>query len=270
MPARRLTALGLFALAAACDRAMPLSPIGPASPTVTALTIAGADAVLTGVSTNYTAAATMSDGSTRTITPVWTTSNPAVASVDGAGRTEGLAHGATTLSATYQERSVSKTVQVVNDYGGTWEGRYVTACRDTGELAYLDGGWCLAGPGRVGSGGGILLRVVQSGKDLSDITATFASYRGTLKGLVSSDGRLTLSGLLTVEDAPYNWPSLTLATVQVGPWNTTLDRTHVMAGRWAAVYTSLVGNKGTAHTEHELLTMTRVSTSVLRAPPIRR
>jgi hypothetical protein len=141
MRARRLTALGLFAMAAACDRAPPLSPIGPASPTATALTIAGADAVLTGVSTNYTAAATMSDGSTRTITPVWTTSNPAVASVDGAGRTEGLAHGATTLTATYQERSVSKTVQVVNDYGGTWEGRYlVTACRDTGELSYLDGG----------------------------------------------------------------------------------------------------------------------------------
>ena len=43
----------------------------------------------------------------------------------------------------YQGRSVSRTVQVVNNYGGTWEGTYVVrACTDTGDLTDHDGGWC--------------------------------------------------------------------------------------------------------------------------------
>ena len=93
----------------------------------------------------------------RTVTPAWTSSNPAVASVDGAGRLDGQAHGSTTLTATFEGRSVSKTVQVVNNYEGTWKGRYVIrACDDSGIFedgiyggAYSDvpysRGWCNVG-----------------------------------------------------------------------------------------------------------------------------
>ena len=87
--------------------------------------IAGPDAVLTGLSASYSVTATLSDGITGTVRPAWTSSNAEVASVDSGGRVEGRGHGSTNLTASYQGRSVSKTVQVVNNYGGTWEGSYV-------------------------------------------------------------------------------------------------------------------------------------------------
>jgi hypothetical protein len=134
-----------------------------------------------GLSETYIATATFSDGITQTGTTGWTSSNPGVATVDAAGRLEGRAHGSTTLTATYSGRTASKTVQVVNNYRGTWKGRYVIrACRDTGELADRDGGWCRAGPYRVGLVYDIRMTLVQGGNDLSDITGTLGDFGGTM------------------------------------------------------------------------------------------
>ena len=83
------------------------------------LIISGIDAVLTGVSTTYTVTATLSDGTTRAVSPTWTSSNTDVASVDSSGRLEGRAHGTTTLTATHDGISATKSVQVVNNYRGT-------------------------------------------------------------------------------------------------------------------------------------------------------
>jgi hypothetical protein len=251
---RLVSALALLMQVIGCGDKNPTAPTGPA---VTGLTITGADAVLTGVSTTYTATLS-ADGTSRPVTPVWISSNPEVATVDSAGRLEGRAHASTTLSASSGGQRATKTVQVVNNYGGTWEGSYVIrACADTGDLTDHDGGWCLVGPGRVGSVSGIRMTLVQSGQNLSEITATIGSFGETITGIVSPDGRLNLGGTLTLHD--FDYPDIIIATAQLSNWNTRLEGADGMTGRWSEDLTSLVFRIGTAHTDNELATMKRIS-----------
>jgi hypothetical protein len=83
---------------------------------------------------------------------------------------------------------------------------------------------------------------------------------------VSDDGRLSLGGTLTIRDFDYR--DIVIATLQVSSWETNLDGSGGMTGRWAQDLTSLTGRIGAAHTENELVTMTRVSTSVLPASAV--
>lgn len=244
-------------------------PTAPAAPTVTGLALSGVDAVLTGVLSTYTATATMSDGTSREVTPTWTSSNPGVASVDSAGRVDGRAHGSTSLTAAHEGRSASKTVQVVNNYAGGWEGRFVVrACKDSGDLIDRDGGYCRT-LYRVGNEGSIGLRLTQTGSNLSQISATLGLnelrpfwHEGKLEGVVTSDGRLNLGGTFSIRDY---YGELTLATVHVKAWETNLSGPGVMTGRWSQHYTSLFFRIGTADTENDLVTMTRGSTTALPA-----
>jgi hypothetical protein len=255
--ARLLAVLGLVAVANGCSEKNPAAP-GQAATTVTGLAITGADAVATGLSTSYTANAAFADGGTRAVAPVWASSNPGVGSVDNTGGFTGRTHGSTTLTATYEGRSVSKTVQVVNDYSGTWEGRYVvTACTDSGDRTDHDGGWCLAGPGRVGTVYPITMTLVQGGKNLNEITRTFGHSRDTITGEVTADGRLVLAGTLPERD--FDYAEVVIGTVQFSSWDTSLDAAGGMAGRWSEDSTSYTGRRGSAHTVNELVTMTRVS-----------
>ena len=170
----------------------------------------------------------------------------------------GRTHGSTTLTATYEGRSVSKTVQVVNNYAGTWEGRYVVkACTDSGDLTDHDGGWCLAGPGRVGTVYAITMTLVQSGKDLQEITRTFGHNRDTISGQVTADGRLVLAGTLPERD--FDYAEVVIGTVEFSSWDTGLDAAGGMTGGWSEYSTSYTGRRGTSHTVNELVTMTRVS-----------
>ena len=121
------SALALVILVLGCGSHSPTAP--PASSTVTGVTITGVDTLLTGLSTFYTVTAALGDGTSRTVTPIWSSSNPEVATVDVIGRLEGRAHGSTILTASSGGQTVSKTVRVINNYGGTWEGRFVVnAC----------------------------------------------------------------------------------------------------------------------------------------------
>jgi hypothetical protein len=246
-----------------CGDKNPTRPTGSGTG-VTDFAITGPDAVLSGLSASYVGTATLADRSTRTVTAAWTSSNPAVASVDGSGRLDARSHGSTTLTATYDGRSVSKPVRVVNNYGGSWVGKYVRrACTDTGDLTNHDGGWCLAGPGRVGAVEGILLKLVQSGNNLSEIAGTIGTYRETMTGTVRPDGRLSLGGTLIVRD--YYYDDFIVGTVEVGSWDTNLDGTGGMTGRFSEDLTFLTGRIGTAHTENEFVAMTRLSANTLPA-----
>jgi hypothetical protein len=266
-PLRLALILGLITWSTGCGDKNPTRPTGQA-PALTSLAITGDDAVLTGVSASYSVTATLTDGTTRTVTPTWTSSNPGVASVDTAGRLDGRTHGSTNLMASYEGRSASKSVQVINNYGGTWVGRYVIrACADTGELTDHDGGWCQSGPGHVGTVDGIRLTLVQGGKNLSEITGTVGSFRETITGLVTADGRLNVGGTLTERDFDYR--EVTIAILELGSWETSLDSTGGMTGRWAQDLTFLTGRRGTAHTENEVVTMSRFSSNVLPASAIR-
>ena len=256
--ARPLLVFGLAALATGCDREPPAGPSGAAPLTVTGLTVTGPEAVLTGVSTPFLATATFSDGRTQTGTTVWTSSNPAVATVDAGGQVVGLAHGSTTLTATYVGRTVSKTVQVVNNYGGSWVGKYVVnAC---------DGfpGWC---EDTLWAAFSISLEILQAGRDQSEISASFGlpsvfpvEMRATIGGRVTPDGRLNLGGTSDLTDRRGVW-----ATFQVGGSDMSLSSPNAMRGRWehslSGVPTSRPPFSG--YQQNELLTMTRVTSSVL-------
>jgi hypothetical protein len=253
------SALALVILAMACGSKNPSTPTGP---TVTGLAITGPDAVLTGVSTGYNVTARLADGTSRAVTPTWSSSNPEVATVDSAGELEGRTHGSTTLTAASEGQTVSKTVHVVNNYGGTWEGRFtVKGCDATPpgvcaaqEVDFFDFD--------------ITLQISQTGTDQSDINAmlklpSFFEGRANVRGRVSADGRLNLTGTSDLtDDRGTTW-----ATFTVGAWDTTLTN-GAMTGRWAQRINT-VRPASTEYTENELVTMNRIGNATAGAMRVR-
>jgi len=254
------------ALVTACgDKPNPVGPDSPLPPAVASLVINGPDYVLTHSTTAYTVNATLSDGSTRTVTLSWSSSSVDVATIDNAGRLDGRAHGSTTLTAAHDGRSASKTVQVVNNYGGSWSGRYIyRACRDSG--IFRDGighdvPWCRYLLNRIGSER-FTFTLSQTGTNYREVRATFGpecdsfTGSGTIFGVVTADGRLNLEGTLKSLDWFCN-PDM---DVQVGGWDTNLDGAGNMIGRWAQNRT-IFGQQGSAYEEVELVTMSRSATA---------
>ena len=229
------------------------SPIAPASATLGGLTITGADAVLTGNSTFYTVTATFADGTSRTVTPTWSSSNPETASVNSAGQLEGRAHGSATLTASSGGQTVSKTVHVVNNYGGTWAGSFIVKRCDAppGSCAAMEVDFFSFQ---------ISLAISQTGTDLSDIKATlsipnwFDGARANISGRVSSDGRLNLGGSSELISHGRTW-----ATFTIGAWDTALSDA-AMTGRWAQRLDYLPP-VGTEYMENELVTMKLISST---------
>jgi hypothetical protein len=253
---------------AACDHKTPAAPSQPAI-TVNGLAISGPDALLTGLAASYTVTATLSDGSTATVTPVWTSNNPTVASVDSGGRLEGRSHGSTSVSAAYEGRSASKIVQVVNNYGGVWKGTSVArACTDSGELTNFDGGWCRSGWARVGN---VIqapdMTLVQTGANLSEITGTFSYFEEPIKGVVTPDGRLTLSGTFTDRDW-WDDPAVIFDALQITAWDSNLSAPGVMAGRWSEHLVSLYPRRGEGDVDLEIITLTRMATTPAASPAV--
>ena len=262
--------LMIATLVTACgDQPNPVAPNSPAAPAVASLVISGAHYILTGSTAAYTATATLSDGSTRTVTPSWSSSAVNVATVDNAGGLDGRAHGSTTLTAAHDGRTASKTGQVVNNYGGSWSVRYVIrACRDSGVFtdgfivgSLSDVPWCQVLKSN-GAERSFAFTLSQTGANYSEIRATFSPDHdwatGTVSGIVTADGRLHLDGTLKVLDW-YGNPSW---DVQLSAWDTNLDRVSGMTGRWAQNYT-IVGrqDRGSAYEEVELVTLSRRATA---------
>jgi len=253
---RRLIVVAVLVsgFAAACGgNESPAAPTTPTAPTVSSLAISGLDAVRTGFFSNYTATATLSNGTTQVVTPAWTSSNTAIATVDSSGRLDGLTHGSTNLAASHQGRSASKTVQVVNNYGGGWSGTYVVrACDHSGVFAAVR--WCQ--DFRVGAVGPITLALSQSGNDQRQIAGTLAlgNLAGNVTGSVTGDGRLNLGGSFNVTSSGVTF------TFQFGGWDTRLNGPGVMVGRWAQNLTA-IGVTGNSYQENELVTMTQTSSS---------
>ena len=242
-----------FLIAACGDDATKVVAPDSVSPSLRALTIAGADAILTGAPSGYVASGTFSNGTTASVPATWRTSNPAVATVDSTGRVEGRTQGSVNLTASYQGRDVSKTVQVVTNYSGRWQGEYrVLSCEDDGDLANHDGGWChtVYVPGHVYR---IAVDITQDPTDLTSVAAKLSDeiYRGSVGG----DGGLTVTGVNDV----FDWDRENIIAIREIHWNAGLSADGGMAGRFREDYKSIYFRKGTAQMEYELLTLTRSS-----------
>jgi hypothetical protein len=231
----------------------PTSTPAPATPTVSSLRIDGSDALRTGLTADYTATVTLSNGTTQTVTPAWSSSNSGVAAVDGNGRVTGQSHGQSTLTAAHQGVSATKAVSVIANFGGQWSGRYVMrACDQSGIFAIV--GYC-QGLGPIGSTGPISLALTQGGTDQSQLSGTInfgGSLSGNVTGNVTSDARMVIGGSFDVNSSGVTF------TFRVGGWESRLSGTSSMTGRWADNLTA-VGVPGNAYTENELQTMTRSS-----------
>lgn len=236
----------------------PTSTAAPAAPTVSSLRIDGADAVRTAFSSDYTATAVLSNGTTQTVTPTWSSSASSVASVDGNGRVTGQSHGSATLTATHQGATATKIISVVANFGGQWSGRYVLrACDQSGVFLAIE--YCQE-IGPVGSTGPITLSLTQGGTDQNQVSGTISFggiLTGNVAGNVTADARLVLGANFNVNASGVTF------TFRVGGWDSRLSGPSNMTGRWSDNLTA-VGVPGNAYTENELQTMTR--TTVAEAP----
>jgi hypothetical protein len=238
------------ALASVCS-----NPARP-SETVSELAISGADTALTGLPTSYTAHVTFADGTTRTATATWTSNNTQVAVVDDAGRLEARAHGSVVLTASFLSRQASKTVQVVNNYAGSWSGQYVVRVCDKSGQHDRDGG-CR---GIVGSESEVRLRLTQTGGTMREIGGTLdlggVAFGVAIRGVVTADGRLNLDGRF---DLPDFYGYGVCCSLEIGGWDTRLSGLDAMMGRWTQRFTYLPWT-GHSYMESEIVSMTRAPT----------
>ena len=246
-PFQLVSALALVTLTMGCGSKPPTSPTA-VTPAVTGLAIHGAEAILTGAAADYTVAVTLSDGTSKAATPAWTSSNPAVATINDAGRLEGRSHGSTILTASSAGQTVSKTIRVINNYGGSWDGQFV-----------VNG--CNAPPGACASleidffSFPVSLTVSHSESDPGQVTAefvlpTFGQLQSLLSGNVTADGRLNLSGSAPLTNGGVS------GTFTVGAWDTILVDGNSMKGHWVQRLT-LVKPAYDEIMENELVTMKR-------------
>ena len=114
--------LTVAVLATACSKSSPTGPSGSGgnggAPTVASIAVAGSNAIDVSATTQLTATATLSDGTTRNVTStaVWQSSNPAVATVT-AGRVLAVSAGTATISAASDGRTgqLGVTARAVDD-----------------------------------------------------------------------------------------------------------------------------------------------------------
>jgi len=192
----------------------------------------------------------MSDGSAQSVTATWASSNPDVASVASNGDVTALVNGTTTITATYQGRTASKTVRAVSNFGGTWSGTYrIAKCDQSAAFA----GWC-TGIGGVGAVLPLALSLSQGGTSRDQITGTISlgSITGNTSGNVTGDGRLNIGGTFT------NAISGTVFVVTIGGWDTRLSGASGMSGGWSQNVRAN-GFSGNAYQENTLVSMTHTS-----------
>ena len=111
--------LGLAVLTAACSKS-PTSPSDGGAPgggntaTVTSVTVSGTLSVSEGSTSQLTATANMSDGTTMNVSnqATWATSNSTVATVSGTGLVTGVRNGTADVTALYRGQTGRQTLQV--------------------------------------------------------------------------------------------------------------------------------------------------------------
>lgn len=250
--------LGVLLLTMACGGKSTTAPtpVTPVAPTLTSLTITGLEAVRSNFFTTYTATAGLSNGTSQdvTSTTTWTSTNPNIGSMTPAtpGRLDANAHGTIVITAAYQGRSSTKTVNVVQNFGGQWSGvSIVRACDQSG--AFRDIRWC-QGYGLVGSQVGFSLGLAQGGTDRSQITGNVnvGSITGPITGTVTADGRLNLGGTYTFTN---NGVSVQMT---IGGWNTSASAGDRMTGTWSQNLT-VPGFSGNAYEQHEIINVTHLT-----------
>ena len=173
------------------------SPSAPSTPTVTpqsVTVVSSSDRIFIGASETFTATATMSDGSTRSVSGTWGTDAAGVATVDASsGRVTGMGSGMVTVFVDYQGRRGTKLIRGLPNYQGTWSGSYVVrSCSQTGIFTQVNA--C----GDTLSVNRVLPTNLNLTQDADRVQGRFhlGTLGGDATGPVQTDGRLAMSGVI--------------------------------------------------------------------------
>lgn len=223
------------------------------------LTITPATGLLKiGASATFSTFAVFPDGSGQTIAAEWSIDRPAVATVQSTGVVTALAPGTATLMARTAGRSASRSLRVIPDYAGSWEGtRTVIECLggDPGVCTPTPCptlGVCPPSytPGRTEE----LLAVLTHRDD--QVTGFVSLSAGVIPstGAIDLDGTLTLEGVLQRSDAVGSYET------RVTEWKTTLDPTGTMRGGFVVVLPSFSNNRTTspARIRYQIVSLRRI------------
>jgi hypothetical protein len=213
----RVSLIGLACVVIGCG-----IPTGPASTNLVTI-VPATDLLTIGGTETFSAFAAHPDGSGSSVTPTWTTDNPAVVSVSGEGLVTGLTAGAATITATYQNVSGNRALRVVPSFAGSWSGGYQTV--------NCTGNSC-QGPHQVGSSGTVAVFLSQTREQVRG----FVFIDGEdvpVSGSITTSGVLSLTGDLVFQDggtpAPY-------VGVRVESWTSTVAAARTLTGRFTHIY----------------------------------
>lgn len=179
--------MGLIVLlgVAACGKSTPSTP----GPTVSGLALSPAtDWIKIKGTEKFFATATYTTGAAEAVTASWSSDNQAVATVDNTGTVTGVSAGQATITASYQGKTVTRSLRVLPDYAGRWAGTWaVTSCEVQGGFP---ADWCTPMRGAVLPA---TLEMQQS-RDAVSGAWTLQESNGNVQGTVATNGTLTLTG----------------------------------------------------------------------------
>lgn len=247
-----LPALAVLAFVS-CDGGDGGTPTS-ASSTPTALSISPpTDFLKVGQTESFSAQASMSNGSTQTVTATWGSDAPGVAAVESGGLIRGVSPGDATIWADYMGIRATRRLRVAPDYQGNWSGSYrVLGCSATGD--WRDEGMC----GELDLVGEVLPLMLRLSQNRTSVTGTIAigDLMGDGSGDIGVSGILTLNGSVTFEEEGIR------ATITLADWSTTASGDG-MTGNFTEVWT-VTGFDGDMRLPCALETVQRTSTASLQ------
>jgi len=196
-------------------------------PTGVTVTFPAGTTVFIGSAVQFSAQETLSNGTTRAAqNPVWSSSNPAVATVSASGVVTGVAAGEVTISA--RATTVGTLpVRVYPSFGGTWDGvDVVTSCVDAGVWS----GIC-QDPDFVSIGEQFVFHatMTQADESVDAVMDLGDGSTAAATGQVSVDGELRVP---TAEVVPEEPPLI----VTVENWRSRSDVLRVLTGTYDFVF----------------------------------
>lgn len=168
----------------------------------------------------------MSDGTSKTVMPVWSSDAPSVATVNG-GLLVGLLAGEATIIADYEGRRATRKIRVIPDFGGSWTGGYrITSCTDSGVLDGICDVEDTSGVYRVD------LVFTQNNAALTGSVQPFADL------VIPVTGSLAIDGLLTLSGSAVQTSDGVVIKGDIVDWSARLpSATQMMTGRFTVVMT---------------------------------
>jgi hypothetical protein len=251
------TFVALIILSTACSRDTPIGPTPGEPVTLVAFTISpSVSTFLIGHPARLTAQAAYSDGSTRIVAAQWSAAPVEIATVDSTGTLTLLKTGTTAITASFDGRTATKSLRVLPDYGGTWDGSaQVVAC--TSRLQESCPTWD-TGVRRIS------LWVDQTEDRIHAFLYISQDRELFVDGSVATDGAMILSGERVEPDfsGPY-------VAIRIGEWRTTIDPAGALTGgftSWMPEYPDPDRNNPSVRRRYVLTNVQRTFAGRLSSP----